>query len=129
MADITIGDELRKVLDEYSKDLKSAANNAIDSVAKESVKKLKATSPKRPKGGRYARGWGLQRERTPLGVNLVTVHNKTDWQLTYLLENGHVTRNKYGEYGRTPAHPHIKAVEEWVQSELPIEIEKELKNI
>ena len=41
----------------------------------------------------------------------VIVHNKTDYQLTHLLENGHVIRNKKGTYGRAPAHPHIKPIE------------------
>ena len=59
-------------------------------------------------------------------VNIV-VHNKTDYQLTHLLENGHVIRNKKGDWGRTRPIKHIAPVEQWANSELPEEIERALK--
>ena len=116
--------QMREILDEYNEEVKKAAKNSIEKVAKESVSKLRATSPKRK--GKYARGWGLKREGGIGGIITVIVHNKTDEQLTHLLENGHVIRNKKGTYGRAPAHPHIKPVEQWAINELPAEIEREL---
>ena len=56
----------------------------------------------------------------------VIVHNRTDYQLTHLLENGHVIRNKKGEYGRTRPIKHIAPVAEWAENELPNEIERGL---
>lgn len=117
--------QVEKILDDYSVEVKRATNNSMDVVAKECVSKLKATSPK--KSGSYARGWGIKRQRGSGGINTVTVHNRTDYQLTHLLENGHVIRNKKGTYGRTSGIKHIAPVEEWAQSELPAEIERELK--
>lgn len=38
------------------------------------------------------------------------VHNKTDWQLTWLLENGHLVTNKKGGVGWAAPHPHIRPV-------------------
>lgn len=125
MANVSVSDQVREVLNEYDVKLKRATNNAMDVVAKEAVSKLKNTSPK--KTGSYARGWGVHRERGSGGINTVTVRNKTDYQLTHLLENGHVIRNKKGEYGRTNGIKHIAPVEEWANSELPAEIERELE--
>lgn len=122
MAEVAV--QMREILDEYNEEVKKAANNSIEKVAKESVSKLRATSPKRK--GKYARGWGLKREGGIGGIITVIVHNKTDYQLTHLLENGHVIRNKKGDFGRAPAHPHIKPVEQWAINELPAEIEREL---
>lgn len=38
------------------------------------------------------------------------VHNQTDWQLTWLLENGHLVTNKKGGVGWAAPHPHIRPV-------------------
>lgn len=116
--------QMEKILDEYDKKVKDATNNSIDSVSKESVQKLKSTSPKRT--GKYARGWGTKKERGTGGISTVIVKNKV-YQLTHLLENGHVVRNAKGTYGRTPGIKHIEPVEEWAASELPQEIERELE--
>lgn len=124
MAEVEITGQIREMFDEYSVELKRATNNSIDVVAKESVKMLRFSSPK--KTGSYARGWGIKRERGSGGINTVTVHNRTDYQLTHLLEKGHVVINGKGTYGRAPAHPHIAPVEAWAISELPAEIEREL---
>ena len=117
--------QMADILDDYSVEVKRAASNAQDKVAKEAVQKLRNTSPK--KTGDYAKGWRVKRERGRNGIPTVTVHNKTDYQLTHLLENGHVVRNAKGEYGRTNGIKHIAPVEQWAQSELPLEIEKELE--
>lgn len=120
-----ISDQIAKIFDEYDRDMKRKVNNSVDKVAKESVQKLKDTSPK--KTGDYAKGWKLKRERGRNGINDVTIHNATDYRLTHLLENGHVIRNKKGTYGRTSGRKHIKPVEEYFNSEVVEEIERELE--
>ena len=117
--------QLQNILDEYSEDVRRAANDSINRVAKEGVTKLRNTSPK--KTGSYAKGWGLKKEGGTMGINTVTIHNRTDYQLTHLLENGHVVRNAKGTFGRAPAIKHIKPVEEWANQELPQEIERALQ--
>lgn len=119
--------QLKEILDEYSGEVVKATNAAIDKDSKEAVRKLRDTSPKRPGRGNYARGWRTKKEKGAGDIYKVTVHNPKHYQLTHLLEKGHVIRNKYGTYGRTAARPHIKPVEEWAQSELPEEIERRLK--
>lgn len=120
----SVASQVGKILDEYSVEVKRATNNSMDVVAKEAVTKLKNTSPKR--SGKYARGWTVKRERGSGGINTETVHNRV-YQLTHLLENGHIVRNKKGTYGRVPGIKHIAPVEEWAKSELPLEIERELR--
>lgn len=116
--------QIAEIFDEYNRDMKRKVNNSVDVVGKEAVAKLKSTSPK--KSGDYAKGWRLKRERGRNGINDVTIHNATDWHLTHLLENGHVIRNAKGTYGRTNGKKHIKPVEEFFNSEVVAEIEREL---
>ena len=105
--------QMTELLDEVNKDIEMSAKTNIQTVAKESAQKLGNTSP--VKSGSYAKGWSAKR----MGDMDVVVHNRTDYQLTHLLENGHVIRNKKGTYGRTHGIKHIKPVEEWAIDELP----------
>lgn len=98
-------------------------DNVIDEaaakVSKEAVKTLKATSPKRPGGGRYAKGWGVKKD----GKRTI-IHNKTDYQLTHLLEKGHdviVNGKKVGHYD---GQVHIAPVEKQVIEKMTEEVEK-----
>lgn len=116
--------QMEKILSEYSEEVHEVASQSMDKVAKDSVRRLRQTSPKRPGHGEYARGWTLK--RIPGAVDTVIVHNK-QYQLTHLLENGHVIRNKKGTYDRVNGIKHIKPVEEWANEELPNEIKRELE--
>lgn len=118
-------DQISEIFDEYDRNMKRKVNNSVDKVGKESVQKLKDTSPK--KTGDYAKGWRLKRERGNNGINSVTIHNATEYHLTHLLENGHVIRNKKGTYGRTSPHKHIAPVEQYFNSEVVEEIKRELE--
>lgn len=113
--------QMKELLDEVSKEVRDAGANGIKKISKESATKLRNTSPK--KTGSYAKGWTTKKN----GDMDIVVHNKTDYQLTHLLENGHVIRNKKGTYGRTSGVKHIAPVEEWAESALPEEIMRELK--
>lgn len=105
--------QMKELMDQVDKDVKKSAKRNIDRVSKASVQKLKNTSP--VKTGSYAKGWGTKKQ----GEMDVIVHNRTDYQLTHLLENGHVIKNKKGTYGRTHGIKHIAPVEEWAVDELP----------
>lgn len=115
--------QMEKILEQYSKEVKDVTDKSIEKVSKESVQKLKNTSPKRT--GKYARSWTKKKVKGRNGIGEVTVHNK-QYQLTHLLENGHIVRNSKGTYGRTNGIKHIKPVEEWAQDALPQEIERRL---
>lgn len=121
----SVADQMKDALDEWDTEFKRKVNNSFDVVGKEAVSKLKETSPE--KTGDYKKGWAIKREKTRSGINDVTVHNKTDYQLTHLLENGHLIVNAKGEYGRTRPIKRIAPVEEFCEMELPAEIERELE--
>lgn len=101
--------EVMKYLTDYVEDIEEGVEEVTDKVCKEAVTELKQTSPKR-QGKRknpYYRGWTSKKEKKRRKY-IRKIHNKTNYQLTHLLENGHATRNG----GRTKAQPHIKPVEE-----------------
>lgn len=123
----SIAVQMGKILDQYEEEVKKTTDASIEKVAKESVQKLKNTSPKgTPHRRRYAEGWRKKKVKGRKGIDEAIVHNATNYQLTHLLENGHVIRNAKGTYGRTNGIKHIKPVEDWAADALPQEIERRL---
>ena len=118
--------QMAKILNDYDEQVQNVTNAAIKRVARQTSQRIKNSSPKRPGGGSYAAGWSVKNIGGHGKIVDLVVHNRTDYQLTHLLENGHVIRNKKGTYGRAPAHPHIKPAETWANNELPAEIERKL---
>ena len=123
-------DQLQTVVQQMLKEIPQKCDNAIDkaeaTVSKKAVQELKATSPKGngPQGGRYAKGWGVKKTK-----ETTIIYNKTDGQLTHLLEHGHDIIRGGKKVGHAGARPHIKAVEEMVKEEMVEEVEKELGNL
>lgn len=119
--------QMQQIMDEYSEEVANVTESAMDSTAREGAQKLRGTSPRQSGGkhpGRYARGWAVKK----LGKLAAVIYNRTDGQLTHLLENGHAIVNQFGtQPGRTSAIKHIKPVEEWAQSEFPDKIARGLK--
>lgn len=117
--------QLQAILDDYSKEVKEAAAEAIADVSKQAVRELKDKSPS--DSGEYARGWRSKKD----GDLSAVIYNGTRPSLTYLLENGHTVANQYGNYGnpqgRVAAQKHIEKVEKWANEELAREIERRLE--
>ena len=102
--------ELMDGLKTYTADVTDGVKNAVQEVADATVEKLKQTSPKKIKGkkaGKYAKGWRVKEIKNTTTEKVAVIHNKTDYQLTHLLENGHANRD--GSF--TAARPHIAAAE------------------
>lgn len=110
--------QLKNLLDEYSEELGDALEVCIDRIAKETVQKLKSSSPRGKSAKHYADGWTSKKERGRIRTTIV--YNKTKPGLTHLLENGHAKVNG----GRVDGITHIKPVEEWANAELVAEIER-----
>ncbi|MFJ3389546.1 HK97 gp10 family phage protein [Lysinibacillus sp. NPDC086135] len=97
--------EIVKELQRFSKYVSEEVELAAKDVTKMSVKRLKSKSPvgHYAGGGDYAKGWRVKK----VGKNY-TVYNATNYQLTHLLEHGHVNRDG----SRAQAFPHIKDAEQ-----------------
>lgn len=102
---------VQKYLNDYHGECIDVMTEVIPKVAKDAAKKLKAESPRGPKG--YAKGWAVKVEtgRMQIGAKVYGKHGT--YQLAHLLEHGHANRNG----GRTGARIHIKPVEEWAIDE------------
>lgn len=116
----SLADEINKALKEYTTEVEEGLDKAKEKLAKEGVKTLKETSPRRKKGKRrrYAEGW---RAKT-VGTSWV-VHNATNYQLTHLLEKGHAKVSG----GRVGAIPHIAPVEDQMIKDYEKEVERVIK--
>lgn len=109
------------ILNEYSSEIQEAIQSEAEKVSKKGAAELKEKSPNRT--GKYAKGW---RVKTIKGKGFVecTIYNGTSYQLTHLLENGHLTRN--GK--KIPAIKHIEPVEQKCIKEYQKNVETIIKN-
>jgi mRNA-degrading endonuclease RelE of RelBE toxin-antitoxin system len=96
-----VAKEIQKQLKYYAADVKEKVEAAQNESAKELARNLKRDSPK--KTGAYSKGWRIKR-----AGNKLIVHNKTNYQLTHLLEYGHPKKNG----GRVESQVHIRPNEE-----------------
>lgn len=104
--------EVMEILKSFNSSVTTALDEAEQEVAKEAVKKLRKTSPKRT--GKYAKGWTVKKN----GKTYI-IYNKLKPWLTHLLEHGHPVVRGGKVVGQEPAHVHIAPVDEWIRKELP----------
>lgn len=115
-----INDYLEKYTEFIDEDVELISNE----IGKEARDELKQESRALFKGtGRYAKGWTVSKDRKKKTYYAVKVWNKTDYQLTHLLEFGHATRNG----GRTRAFPHIRPVEEKYKAQFEKDLIKRIR--
>ena len=106
---------VQKYIEEQRYEVIEAMSEAIDEVAKESVKKLKAASPKSDglHSGTYAKGWRYKVEKGRIRVGATVYGGDPTYRLAHLLEYSHAKRNG----GRVDGIEHILPVEEWAVDE------------
>lgn len=116
MANIDLANEIAQALSDYTSEVEEGIEKAKVEVAKETVGRLKQTSPK--KTGQYRKGW-----RTKKVGTAQVIHNKTHYRLTHLLEKGHAKRGG----GRVAAIPHIAPAEDKAIRDYIEEVERMIR--
>lgn len=119
----TFAKAVKDYLEIYVEDIGEAVEKTSNQIGKEAKEELKQTFPKRT--GRYAKGWTIKKDRKKKNYYAIKIHNKTDYQLTHLLEFGHATRSG----GRTKAITHIRPVEEKYKKEFEKRLEDKIRRI
>mgnify|MGYP005610707583 CR=1 FL=1 len=96
--------ELSNIINDYTKTLAGNVDKSARKITKELVEDIQnnARSQGLRRRPRYIEGWTYKK----VG-DIFIVHNKTDYQLTHLLEKGHVKRGG----GRVIAYTHIRPAE------------------
>lgn len=118
-----LSNEIARNLRQYTEAVEEEIQIAQKDVAKKAVKKLKSAGTFENQSGDYRKGW-----RTKKVGNKQIVHNATNYQLTHLLEKGHVIKNGTGRsFGRTRTFEHIEPVERKVIEEFTERVERAIK--
>ena len=78
--------QMAKILNDYDEQVQNVTNAAIKRVARQTSQMIKNASPR--KSGSYAAGWSVKNIGGHGKIVDLVVHNRTDYQLTHLLENG-----------------------------------------
>lgn len=120
--------QVNEILRKYAGEVDQVVLEVEEKVAKEAIKKLKATSPKAKRNGghrHYADDWKEDNKSKKQYAHHI-IYNK-QYQLTHLLENGHNIVSHGKVVGHARPQKHIKPVEEWVKSEVEKEIRRGLE--
>ena len=116
-------------LKQYTDSVTQGVLKAVEEVSNEAVPLLKAASPIKRYGknaGRYAKGWKAEKRTGSTSTRLLySVHNKTDYQITHLLEHGHKIVGRNGSViGSVAPRVHIAPINEETQKNLEKKIEE-----
>ena len=119
---ISGGGSLAEIFKEFANiteiEVLTAADVAGKTTANNTVKTLKATSPK---GKRYAKGWRVKKEN-----KIYYVYQEAQPSLTHLLNNGHDIIKNGVKVGRAAGDNHIGKAEETAKREFVEETIKEI---
>lgn len=125
-------EELQKAimeyLEDYVEDIEEDVKDTVTEVAKEAKQELIQTSPRSgiARDTKYYKGWAIRnggRTRKRKYYSKV-IWNKTNYQLTHLLENGH---HKRDGTGWVEAKPHIGKVQEKYGTQFADLLEKKIR--
>lgn len=102
---------------EYTDEVEEGLEEAKEKAAKDAVKTLKVTSPKR--FGKYAKAWRAKKVGKAWVIHVAAPH----YRLAHLLEKGHAKRGG----GRVPGRAHIAPVEEQAIKQFEDEVKKAIR--
>lgn len=107
-----LADAIIKELSEYNQEVTDGVKQEVKSVANECKTEIQQNSPKLT--GSYRKGWREKTMYESADDIRISIYNKTDYQLTHLLENGHAKVNG----GRVEGKPHIGPAEQHAEEKL-----------
>ena len=119
----SMADDIKRYMDEYSRLAAYEMKEAVKAAADAAKKEVEANAP--VKSGKYAKSWAVKKTKENSTALELTLHSKTQYRLTHLLEFGHALRNG----GRTEGQVHIAPAETLTEQTLEAEIRKRLEDI
>ena len=117
------GKALNNYLENYVEDIEDDVTETTDTMTREAREELKRISPV-GETGRYHKGWTIKQAKKGKHKYSRVIWNRTDYQLTHLLEFGHVKRNGTGW---VEAEPHIRPTEKKYKVKFTETLEKKIR--
>lgn len=120
--------EINKLLEQYQTQVNDAVDDVINDVSGDCVSELKQTSPKNT--GQYSRLWRYKIVENRFGKYKSVIYNY-QYQLTHLLEKGHMRVTKTGEVLKPGARAkvHIAPAEEHAIQDYETNLRKVIDDI
>ena len=123
----SLSEEIQNQLKSFGTALNREINEGLKEVAEKTAETLRQGGPYNERSGKYTRDWAVKlRSRSYSSVTMTeeyTVYNKKNYQLTHLLEKGHVSRNG----SRVRPFEHIKPAEELAEQMAISEVNKAVR--
>lgn len=106
---------ISQVLDDYAVDVQKAVGSAVKKTGKKALKVVREKAP--VQSGEYKKNWRATEIQGGVfgSQTSVVIHNKKDYRLVHLLENGHQKSNG----GRVEGIPHVRPAYEEAERTLP----------
>lgn len=118
-----LAEAVNRQLDEYA----GLASDEVKEAVRDTGRSVKADIQEHApvKTGAYRKSWAVKETSESADSLSVTVHSRTRYRLTHLLEHGHALRNG----GRARAFPHIAPAEQRGQEALEADIKRRLEGL